>query len=138
MRWLAVAVLIGGWAWAGWRNAPPVVHADSGVFVVAVVASLAAAYWFGRRGGRASAVAVATARAEARAAAAAQSVAHATNQVVLNVAVPGAREVASASLGGLDAAPWIGPPRALLEQEVGEMYAEELLDGQEVGEYEVG
>lgn len=126
MRWLAVAVLVGGWAFAGWQNRPRLVDADPLVFAVAICASLAAAFWFGRRSGRASAVAVATARAEARAAAAAKSVAHAQQAVVVNVDT-GARAAGMRDLGGLERAEWIGPAVPLLEQDS----REQVEDGDE-------
>lgn len=123
MRWLAVSVLVGGWAWAGWQNAPAVVHADPLVFALAICASLVAAWWFGRRSGRAVAVAVATARAEARAAAASKATAHAQQAVVVNVDV-GARQAAMRDLGGLEHAEWIGPAKPVLEQDQLEQFAD--------------
>ncbi len=134
MRWLPVAVLCVGWAWVGMTNAPRVPDPVAGALGVAVAASCALAFWCGRRSGRAHAYASATAHAEARAAAAAraQSSAAANAAVVVNVG-EGLRAQAGRHLGGLDAAPWIGEPVALLEQDSAEMAAEDVygvVDGQ--------
>lgn len=128
MRWLPVAVLCVGWAWVGMTNAPRVSDPVAGTLGVAVAASIGLAFWCGRRSGRASAFAAAVAHAEARAAAAARSESAATSNaaVTLNFG-DGLRHQAAAHLGGLDAAPWIGEPVALIEQDTEQMSAEELM-----------
>lgn len=125
MRWLPVAVIVAGWAFAGWQNMPRVSDPQSSVAGVGIALSCLVCWWIGRRSGRAAAVAVATARAEARAAAAAVAGATATNQVVLNVDV-GGRSQAARDFGGLERAEWIEGPRALLEQDTAGMAAEEM------------
>jgi hypothetical protein len=135
-----VAVVVGGWAFAGWQNRPALVNSQPTVFALAIIASCLACWWFGRRSGRAVAVAVATARAEARATATATAGARASNQVVVNVQA-GGRAQALRDFGGLERAPWIGQPVALLEQDTAQMSAEETysgeLDGEEVAVREV-
>lgn len=130
MTWLVLAVLVSSWAATGWANRPAVVDRAPGVFLVAVLASIAVAWWSGRRGGRASAWASAHAHAEASAIAASRAAAAAQSNVVVNV-TGGAAATARREQGGLDAAPWMGPPRPLLEQDTAQMLAEDLLaDGQ--------
>ena len=132
-----MAVIVGGWAAAGWQNRPPIADASAPVFVLAIVASCVACFLCGRSTGKASAFAAAYARAEARAAAVSQASAHAQQAVVVNVDT-GARQVGARELVGLDGAEWIGPPRPLLEQDTAQMVAEDLLgDVQDVGHVEV-
>lgn len=138
MRWLVVAVVAGSWAIAGWQNMPRLADAQSAAAGLAVAATCAVCWWVGRRSGRAAAVAVAVAAAEARAAALAASRSDATAQaaVVVNVG-EGAREVAAVDMGGLDSAPWMGEPVALIEQDTLAMASEEFgveveVDGVEV------
>lgn len=128
MRWLPVAVIVAGWAWAGFTNAPRMSDPQAGAFGIAIGVSCLMCWWIGRRSGRAAAYAVATAHAEARAAAVARSQSASTAQaaVVVNVG-EGARAVASRDLGGLDAAPWIGEPIAAIEQDTYQMSAEESI-----------
>ena len=90
-------------------------------------------WWAGRRSGRAGAFASAYASAEARANAAAMASSVATNAVFVQVG-DGARHRGAESLGGLDQAEWIGGPRAMLEQDTAEQYAEELFGVQEAQE----
>lgn len=121
MRWLAVAVLIAPWAWVGWQNSPRLEQPQAGVLAVSIMASLVAAFWFGRRSGRASAVAVAMARADARAAAAArsESTSGAAAAVTVNFGPRMAEHVQVAGTAGLDRLPWAGDPVALVEQDAG-------------------
>ena len=128
VAWLVLVVIVGGWAWAGWANAPAPVHANPGVFVLAIIAGCLVCWWVGRRQGRAAAYAVATAHAEARAAAAARASSASTAQaaVVVNVGT-GARATAARELGGLDRADWMGEPRPLLEQDSSEVAAADVL-----------
>lgn len=122
-----LAVVGGGWVVAGWMNLPMVWRPYAPAFAAAVAVTCAVCFWAGRRQGRAGAFAAAYASAEARANAAAMAAsrAQATNAVFVQVG-EGARHRAAADLGGLDDAEWIAGPKALLEQEVGEMYLEEL------------
>lgn len=139
MRWLPVAVLCVGWAWVGMTNAPRVSDPVAGTLGVAVAASCALAFWCGRRSGRAAAFAAATARAEARATAVARSQSAAAAQAAVTVNVgQGLRHQASTHLGGLDAAPWIGEPVALIEQDTEQMSADELMGAYATQEVEGG
>lgn len=124
MRFLAVAVIVSGWAYVGWRNLPRMPTPQAHVAALAIIACCVGCWWIGRRTGRSAAVAVATARAEARANAMATAGAVASNSLVLNLAV-GARAQGARDFGGLEHAEWIGQPVALLEQDTAQMSAEE-------------
>lgn len=124
MAWVVLAVLVAGWAFAGWQNRPPLVDENPGVFVLAIVASIVVAWLGGRLQGRASAVATAVARAEARARALARSQSAAVSQVVVQVGDGPPRAVGRHAVaadapalapGAFEALPWMGPARAQLE-----------------------
>lgn len=138
MRWIVVAVVAGGWVYAGFTNLPRVPQPYAATAGLAIAATCAVCWWAGRRSGRGSAFAAAYAAAEARAAAAAraESSAVATNAVFVQVG-DGGRHRAAAGLDGLDTAPWIAGPRPLLEQDTAQMLAEDVLE-QRTGEVETG
>lgn len=129
MRWLVLAVVAGGWVYAGWTNLPRAEQPYPATMGLAVAVTCLCCWLVGRGSGKASAFASAQARAEAWAAAQSTSTATATNAVFVQVG-DGARMRSAAQLGGLDTAPWIGEPLGLLEQDIAEQSAEDVL-----GEY---
>jgi hypothetical protein len=133
VRWLVVVVIAGGWVMAGWQNMPRAAQPYPAAAGLAIGLTCAVCWWAGRRSGRAGSFASAYASAEARANAAAMASSTATNAVFVQVG-DGARHRAAASLGGLDNAEWIERPRAMLEQDTADQYAEELFGVQEVRE----
>lgn len=119
------------WVVVGWRNMPRLEDPQALAAGIAVGVTCLLAYFMGRRSSSATAIAQAVASAEARARARASATS--TSQAVGNVFVVGAGGAVAPSpagdrmeyLGGLDAAPWIGAPKPLMEQDVMESIGED-------------
>lgn len=126
MRWLVLAVVAGGWVYAGFTNMPRAAQPYPATMGLAVAVTCLCCWLVGRGSGKASAFASAQARAEAWAAAQSTSTATATNAVFVQVG-DGARMRSATQLGGLDTAPWIGEPLGLLEQDTAEQSAEDVM-----------
>ena len=134
---LIVAVVAAAWAVAGWKNLPRLDHPSNIAAGLAIAGTCGVCYWCGRALTRNSAYASARASAIATARAAADAKSNAQAAAAINVFMAGPEGGTAGSVPlavqGLDDAPWIGPPKAVAEQDVVVQMLED--GGQLEGEY---